>query len=39
MVGVDLETLDDDVNRYIKENILKLYKIERIDFYTLASRD
>ena len=35
----NLETLDDDVNRYIEENILKLYKIERIDFYTLASRD
>jgi hypothetical protein len=34
----DLETLDDDVNQYIKENILKLYKIEKIDFYTLASR-
>jgi len=35
----DLETLDDDVNRYITENILKLYKIERVDFYTLASRN
>ena len=34
----DLETLDDDVNQYIKENILKLYKVERVDFYTLASR-
>ena len=34
----DLETLDDDVNQYIKENILKLYKIEKVDFYTLASR-
>jgi len=34
----DLETLDDDVNRYIEENILKLYKVERVDFYTLASR-
>ena len=34
----DLETLDDDVNQYIRENILKLYKIDKIDFYTLASR-
>ena len=34
----DLETLDDDVNRYIEENILKLYKIGNVDFYTLASR-
>ena len=34
----DLETLDDDVRQYIKENILKLYKVERVDFYTLASR-
>jgi len=34
----DLETLDDDVNEYIRENILKLYKIEKVDFYTLASR-
>jgi hypothetical protein len=33
----DLETLDDDVNQYIRENILKLYKIEKIEFYTLAS--
>ena len=35
----DLETLDDDVEQYIKENILKLYKIERVDFYSLASRE
>ena len=34
----NLETLDDDVNEYIRENILKLYKIEKVDFYTLASR-
>ena len=34
----NLETLDDDVNQYIRENILKLYKVERVDFYTLASR-
>jgi hypothetical protein len=35
----DLTTLDDDVNQYIRENILKLYKIENIEFYTLASRE
>ena len=35
----DLETLDDDVNQYIRENILKLYKIEKVELYTLASRD
>ena len=35
----DLETLDDDVNQYIRENILKLYKIEKVEFYTLASRE
>ena len=34
----DLETLDDDVNQYIRENILKLYKIDKVEFYTLASR-
>ena len=35
----DLETLDDDVNQYIRENILKLYEIEKVEFYTLASRE
>lgn len=35
----DLETLDDDVNQYIRENILKLYKIDKVEFYTLASRE
>ena len=34
----NLETLDDDVEQYIRENILKLYKIEKVEFYTLASR-
>ena len=34
----DLETLDDDVEQYIRENILKLYKIEKVEFYSLASR-
>ena len=34
----DLETLDDDVEQYIRENILKLYKIEKVEFYNLASR-
>jgi hypothetical protein len=35
----DLETLDDDVNQYIRENILKLYKIDKVEFYTLSSRE
>ena len=35
----DEETLDDDVNRYIDENILRLYKVNKVEFYTLASRD
>ena len=35
----DLETLDDDVNQYIIENILKLYKIDNVDFYNLSSRE
>ena len=34
----NLETLNDDVDRYITENILRLYKIEKVEFYTLASR-
>mgnify|MGYP003119632128 CR=1 FL=1 len=34
----NLETLDDDVEQYIRENILKLYKVEKIEFYSLASR-
>jgi len=34
----DLETLDDDVEQYIRENILKLYKIDKVEFYSLASR-
>jgi hypothetical protein len=34
----NLETLDDDVNEYIRENILKLYKVEKVEFYNLASR-
>jgi len=34
----NLETLDDDVNQYIRENILKLYKVEKVELYTLASR-
>jgi len=34
----NLETLNDDVEQYIRENILKLYKIDNIEFYSLASR-
>jgi len=35
----DLETLDDDVRQYIRQNILKLYKVGNVDFYNLASRE
>lgn len=34
----NLETLNDDVEQYIRENILKLYKVENVEFYSLASR-
>jgi hypothetical protein len=33
------DTLDDDVNSYIEQNILSLYKIESVVFYTKQSRD
>tara|TARA_R110001592_G_scaffold120545_3_gene324995 strand:- start:68261 stop:72856 length:4596 start_codon:yes stop_codon:yes gene_type:complete len=32
------EILDDDVSQYIKLNILKLYKIENVDFYVKSDR-
>lgn len=32
-------TLDDDVNEYIEQNILSLYKIGSIDFYVKQSRE
>ena len=32
------ETLDDDVNEYIKLNILKLYKIDNVDFFVKSER-
>ena len=35
----DLETLNDDVDQYIRENILKLYKVDKVELYTLASRE
>ena len=34
----DDETLDDDVNRYIEENILRLYKVQNIDLYVKLER-
>ena len=34
----DDETLDDDVNRYIEENILRLYKVQNVDLYTKLER-
>ena len=33
------DTLDDDVERYIKQNILQLYKISNVDFYVKSSRE
>lgn len=33
-----IDTLDDDVNRYITENILNLYSISSIDLYVLESK-
>ena len=35
----DTDTLDDDVERYITQNILQLYKVDNIDFYVKSSRD
>jgi len=34
----DDETLDDDVNRYIEDNILRLYMVENIDVYNKLER-
>ena len=35
----DLDTIDDDVIRYITQNILQLYKVGNIDFYVKSTRD
>lgn len=35
----DTTTLDDDVNNYIEQNILSLYKIGSVDFYVKQSRE
>ena len=35
----DIETLDDDVLRYIRQNVLQLYKVETVDFYVKSSRE
>jgi hypothetical protein len=35
----DITTLDDDVNSYIEQNILSLYKIGSVDFYVKQSRE
>ena len=35
----DTNTLDDDVKRYITQNILQLYKISNIDFYVNSTRN
>ena len=34
----DIDTLDDDVERYITQNILHLYKLDSIDFYVKSTR-
>ena len=34
----DIDTLDDDVERYITQNILQLYKLDNIDFYVKSTR-
>jgi hypothetical protein len=35
----DTTTLDDDVNDYIEQNVLSLYKIGAVDFYVKESRE
>tara|TARA_Y100000389_G_scaffold142024_1_gene139968 strand:+ start:6132 stop:10736 length:4605 start_codon:yes stop_codon:yes gene_type:complete len=35
----NLDTIDDDVIRYITQNILQLYKVGNIDFYVKSTRD
>lgn len=35
----DISTLDDDVNNYIEQNVLSLYKIGSIDFYVKQGRE
>ena len=34
----DIDTLDDDVERYITQNILHLYKLDSVDFYVKSTR-
>lgn len=33
------DSIDDDVNEYITQNILNLYKIDKLDFYVRSSRE
>lgn len=35
----DIDTLDDDVERYIRQNILQLYKVSNVDFYVKSTRE
>ena len=35
----DIDTLDDDVERYIRQNILQLYKVSNVDFYLKSTRE
>ena len=34
----DITTIDDDVERYITQNILQLYKISNVNFYVKSTR-
>lgn len=35
----DVDTIDDDVLRYIRQNILQLYKVSNVNFYVKSSRE
>ena len=35
----DIDTIDDDVERYITQNILQLYKVSNVDFYLKSTRE
>ena len=34
----DIDSIDDDVERYITQNILQLYKISSVEFYVKSTR-
>ena len=35
----DIDTIDDDVLRYIRQNILQLYRVDNVEFYVKTSRE